>query len=363
MAQPIRYNTGTTKTTGCCIRKGNYDIGIVQNRVYGPTTTTGFWSGYDVPSGGFVSFQNKAAQGPSIYSISGVTELVKYGENLNLGGVYDTPEAVIQKCAELNTIALVNIEYPEIPSIDNNILTLDAGYTASYPWGGNIWYNVAGGSVLQGQLEGDVIWSSGSSINNFSDSFLSIPNSPPQSGCNLEPFGALDEFTISIWVEFSDLGNPYTGRVMVFGQLYSNDSSFTPLADCNFLIRGVENANECIGLIRLSDTDFTVSFGTLNVNTKYNLVFSFNSNRELVSYVGEPGVGFSQINVTSGPSEPLVSNGSNTWIGGSINGIGGGNSSEENFNGRVFTTYMWDKAIGQTELENMFNTIVTQRGF
>ena len=362
MAQPIKYNTGTTKTAGCCIRKGNFEIGVVTNREYGPTSTTGFWSGYNVPSGGFVSFQNKAAQGPSIYSISGVTELVKYGENLDLGGVYDTPEAVIQRCAELNTIVMTNIEYPEIPSIDNNILTLDAGYTASYPWGGNIWYNVAGGSVLQGQLTGNATWSSGSSINNFSDSVLGISNTPPQSGCNLEPFGTLDEFTISLWVEFTILGNPETGRVMVFGQLYSNDSSYTPLADCNFLIRGVDGASECVGLIRLSDIDYTVSFGTLNSDTKYNLVFSFNSNRELVSYVGEPGVGFSQINVTSGPPEPLVSNGLNTWIGGSINGLGD-TSQEENFAGQIYSAYMWDRAIEQTELENMFNTIVTQKGF
>jgi hypothetical protein len=257
---------------------------------------------------------------------------------------------------------MTNIEYPEIPSIDNNILTLDAGYTASYPWGGNIWYNVAGGSVLQGQLTGNATWSSGSSINNFSDSVLGIPNSPAQSGCNLEPFGVLDEFTISIWVEFTDLGNPETGRVMVIGQLYSNQSSYEPLADCNFLIRGVENTNECVGLIRLSNTDYTVSFGTLDVNTKYNLVFSFNSNRELVSYVGEPGVGFSQINGASGPPEPLVSNGLNTWIGGSINGLGDTNQ-EENFAGQIYSAYIWDRAIEQTELENMFNTIVTQKGF
>jgi hypothetical protein len=112
----------------------------------------------------------------------------------------------------------------------------------------------------------------------------------------------------------------------------------------------------------LDNTDYTVSFGTLDVNTKYNLVFSFNSNRELVSYVGEPGVGFSQINVTSGPPEPLVSNGLNTWIGGSINGLGD-TSQEENFAGQIYSAYMWDRAIEQTELENMFNTIVTQKGF
>ena len=78
MAQPIKYNTGT-KTTGCCIRKGNYDIGIVQNREYGPTANTGFWAGYNVPSGGFVSFQNKASEGPSIYSIPNSSSLIENG--------------------------------------------------------------------------------------------------------------------------------------------------------------------------------------------------------------------------------------------------------------------------------------------
>ena len=362
MSQPIKYNTGNTKTAGCCIRKGKYEIGIVPTYPYGPTSVTGFWSGYNVPAGGFVSFQDKPTQGPSIYNIPSVSDIVTYGNNLNFGSQFSTPESVVESCSAYDSIMFINFEYPEIPSIDNNILVLDAGYTASYPWGGNVWYNVAGGSILQGQLNGDYSWSSGSSINNFSDSFLTIPDNPAQSGCFLEPFGALDEFTISIWVEFSVLGNSDSGKVMVIGQLYSNDSSYTPFTDCNFLIRGVENTNECVGLIRVGNTDYTVSFGTLNGSTKYNLVFSFNSNRELVSYVGEPSGGFSQINVTSGPSEPLVSNGSPTWIGGSINGLGN-NSSEENFSGRIFTTYMWDKAIGQTELENMFNTIVAQRGF
>ena len=63
MAQPIKYNTGT-KVTGCCIKKGNYNIGVASNYEYGPTSGSGFWAGYTIPAGGFISYQNKSSQGP-----------------------------------------------------------------------------------------------------------------------------------------------------------------------------------------------------------------------------------------------------------------------------------------------------------
>ncbi len=222
MAQPIKYNTGS-KTTGCCISKGNYDIGVVTTYPYGPTSSTGFWAGYPsgttIPTGGFISYQNKASQGPSIYSMSNVSEIVQYGLNLNIGTTYDTPEEVIAACSKINTIALVNIDYIELPRIDNNILTLDAGYTASYPWKNTDWFPIMGENL--GTLTGTTTFVSGTSTYNYSNSYLAM-NANAQDSMVLVPgFGSqLNAFTINIWIRVNT-GNGYDLRQNIIGQQYS----------------------------------------------------------------------------------------------------------------------------------------------
>lgn len=342
MAQPIKYNTGT-KTTGCCIRKGNYDIGIVQDRDYGPTATTGFWAGYNVPSGGFVSFQNKVSQGPSIYSIPDDTSLVAYGRQLNLGGSYTTPESVVQRCSELNTIVLVNIEYPEIPLIDNCRLILDPGYTASYPWGGSSFFNIAGGNPTGGTLNGSVTFAQGDVSKDWADSVLVYL---PDEWVNVSPFNSeLTAFTINVWVTISNAGNITSNLV---SQRYSQDSGYTPEDNCNFFIRG-NGGGGFNGGLRFDNTDYVVNSG--NLNGWNNLTLTYGNgylnmfvNGNFVSQVAAP--------------QPTT-NGLDTLIGGSINGLSGGGSSNY-LDGRIGVVHIYDTELDSGQVSQIYGQYVSR---
>ena len=341
MAQPIKYNTGT-KTTGCCVRKGNYDIGIVQNREYGPTANTGFWAGYNVPSGGFVSFQNKASQGPSIYSIPDEASLVAYGEQLNLGGNYTTNESVVQRCSEFNTIALVNIEYPNIPLIDNCLLILDPGYTASYPWTGNTFFNVAGGNPTGGTLNGGVQFAQGDVFKNWADATLAYDT---DNWVNVLPFGStLTTFTINVWV---NIDNSNTGNINLVSQRYSQDAFYTPEADCNFFIKGDGAGNGFNGGLRLSNTDYVVNSGGLALNSWYNLTLTYDGSN-LIMY--KNGVGFAITSLVPTPT----SNGLDTLIGGSINGLSGGTSTDY-FDGRIGVVHIYNTALDSGQVSQIYS--------
>ena len=346
MSQPIKYNTGT-KTTGCCIRKGNYDIGIVQGREYGPTANTGFWAGYNVPSGGFVSFQNKASEGPSIYSIPDDASLVDYGEQLNLGGSYLSAEEVIQRCSEFNTIALVNIEYPEIPLIDNCLLILDPGYTASYPWAGTSFFNIAGGNPTGGTLNGGgSVFVQGNVSINYADSVLSYNT---DKWVNVLPFGsALSTFTINVWV---NIGGGNTGNINLVSQTYSQDAIYTPEADCNFFIKGDGTGNGFNGGVRVSGTDYVVNSGALTPSNWYNLTLTYDG-IDLKMFVD--GTQVSQV-----ASPTPITNGLDTLIGGSINGLSGGNS-DDYFNGRIGVVHIYDTRLDSGQVSQIYDAYRTR---
>lgn len=342
MAQPIKYNTGT-KTTGCCIRKGNYDIGIVQDRDYGPTATTGFWAGYNVPSGGFVSFQNKVSQGPSIYSIPDDTSLVDYGRQLNLGGSYTTPESVVQRCSELNTIVLVNIEYPEIPLIDNCRLILDPGYTASYPWGGSSFFNIAGGNPTGGTLNGGVTFAQGTQGKDWADSVLGYL---PDDWVNVSPFNSeLTAFTINVWVTISNAGNANSNLV---SQRYSQDSGYTPETQCNFFIRG-NGGSGFNGGLRFDGTDYVVNSGNLNGWNNLTLTYG---NGYLNMFVNG-----NQVSQVAAPQP--TTNGLDTLIGGSINGLSGGGSSNY-LDGRIGVVHIYDTELDSGQVSQIYGQYVSR---
>lgn len=345
MGQPIKYNTGP-KTTGCCIRKGNYDIGVVTNYQYGPTSGSSFWSGYDIPATGFVSYQNKSSQGPSIYRIPTESDIVNFGLNLNLAGinVESTAEDVIDACATSNTIAFVNIDYPEIPVIDDCLLTLDAGYTASYPWKNGTWYSVAGSTPSTGTLNGSPSWVKGDSGLNYSNSYFNFDSNTGGQYVSCGSFGkVLQEFTISVWMNLNSVGN-FGSNVYVVGQ---EDNA----TNVNFAIKGKGSAGY-VGLIRLSSTDYTVDFGgTIPGNGWTNLIFTFGLDAgqyKLTAYVDGTQTGVN----TSGPSGTLVNNGNATIIGGNKDGSGSGSDT---FNGYINNVLIYDVALTSGQVTNLYN--------
>ena len=356
MAQPIKgYNL--TKHPGCCIKVNRYDIGIVSTYPYGPTSSTDFWAGYNVPPGGFVSYEGKASQGPSIYAIPDVNSLVSYGEHLNIGPV-NSPEQVISQCKLRNDIALINTEYPELPQVDNNIFTIDPGYTGSYPWSGTGWYDISGelnvnGATLQGGT-GSTLWFSGTSLKNYTDSYVRFTSTNQNeygvANAFSAPYSPLTEFTISVWV--NPAGN-YEPRVNVFGQTYI-DGTGAQYSDCNFLIRG-NNSSGYEGLIRISNVDYIVDAGPLINGTWNNIVLVFRgAGNDLEIWKNN-----SLINSIPVPSTP-VSNGALTLIGGTTKGVTNLGDVNAYFNGYIGVINVYNQAFDSSNLQTLWDGYKTR---
>lgn len=75
MIKVIKYET--IGTFPAARRKGNFLVGE-STAPYGPTSTTGFYSGITPPEGGYTLYLAKETQGPSIYVFSNGTELLNF---------------------------------------------------------------------------------------------------------------------------------------------------------------------------------------------------------------------------------------------------------------------------------------------
>ena len=359
MAQPIKYNAGSI-TAGCCISKGNYDIGINSTYAYGPTASTGFWAGYPpgttIPVGGFISYQNKASQGPSIYSIPALDDLVYYGTQLDLPGILATAAEVIEACWTDNDIALVNIDYPEIP-VTNNLLTLDAGYTASYPWMNLAWKNVSGANPPQAQLTGNTAFVSGNSSNNYSDSYLNMPAGNENAMALAPTFGEqLNAFTVNVWVNVTT-GQGFDARQNVVGQQYSTAGNYAPQTDCNFLIRG-NGSNGFQGLVRSGNANYTVNFGSIATSQWIMLTLTYDG-ADLKAFRDDTLQDTNNI----GTILNTLDNGLQTIIGGTTNALANGGNSGHYFDGKINVVNIYDRVLDGGEITQLSNNYGGPRGF
>jgi hypothetical protein len=72
MPNSIKY---TTSTETKALRKGNFYIAVGDDPK-APTSQNGYWVGYDVPPGGYVTYINKESGGPSIYTSANDSDLI-----------------------------------------------------------------------------------------------------------------------------------------------------------------------------------------------------------------------------------------------------------------------------------------------
>jgi hypothetical protein len=132
----------STKTpTANTIKVGNFVLGVVTGVTYSPTSTTSFYNGYDVPSGGYVVYQNKTTLGPSVFAPTGNTQMVNLTKalgNATATTIYDSLKWINTR----NTIIAVNRNYENI--VTNGLtMSLDAGFTPSYPLSGTSWTDLS----------------------------------------------------------------------------------------------------------------------------------------------------------------------------------------------------------------------------
>lgn len=358
MAQPIKYNTGA-KTTGCCITRNNFDIGVVEGYQYGPTSSSGFYAGYPagtIPVGGFISYQNKASQGPSIYEIPSINDVQYFGTQLNIGTTQTTAiSAVIRAANALDGLIMTNIDYPEIPLVDNNIFTIDAGYAPSFGWGGGEWYDIAGGSVTKADLTGTSAFVSGTSTYNYSESYIAMPAGTQNAMALAPTFGsALQNFTINVWMKLNS-GNTYAREQNVVGQQYSTQGNYSPQTNCNFLIRG-NNTNGYEAVIRLAGTDNIVDFGSVSAGSWKMLTCVYNG-AQLQTYLDG---NFANATNVSGT---LVSNGLQTIIGGTVNAYVNSGNVGYYLDGNINVVNIYNTALDNSQINTLYNNYRTQRNY
>ena len=174
MPNKIKYTTTPTANT---IKVGNFVLGVVTGVTYGPTSTTSFYNGYDVPSGGYVVYQNKATLGPSVFAPTGNTQMVNLTKSLGNATattIYDS----LKWINEQNTIIAVNRNYENIVT-SGLTMSLDAGFTPSYPLSGTSWTDLSfsgnNGTLINGPTfnssnGGSIVFDGTNDYVNLSDS-------------------------------------------------------------------------------------------------------------------------------------------------------------------------------------------------
>jgi len=217
MPNPIKYITGTESDA---LVKGNFRIGT-GSVGKGPSDTTGYYQGPNVPSGGYVIYMNKdgAPGNLSYHSAANDAQLISFTNSL-AGQSYTTVQQCFDYYYGQTDKVLVNQDYPaDYPYIvmDGLVLNLDAGITQSYPGSGTVWTDVNGlGPKNNGTLTNGPTFSTdggGSIVFDGSDDRVSRTSSV-NTGNN---------FTVSSWIYPTLLGTtrravvgngyPYSGRI------------------------------------------------------------------------------------------------------------------------------------------------------
>ena len=141
MPNPIKYSASAQTLA---LKKGNFYIGT-GDVGKGPSDTTGYYQGPNIPSGGYVIYLNKVgAPGDLAYhSAANSGELIAFTNKL-AGQSYTTVAECFSYFAGQNDKMVLNIDYPAIVT-NGLLLNFDVGFTLSYPTTGTTLYDVSSG--------------------------------------------------------------------------------------------------------------------------------------------------------------------------------------------------------------------------
>jgi hypothetical protein len=340
----FKYNNITDVNLNCCIRKKDsfYDIGVSKTFDYGPTSITGFWNGVSIPSGALASFQNKISQGPSIYITNTSADFVNYANNLGIGTFTGTSQALSYIASAQTDIVVTNINYPEIETVGLRFL-YDAGFSASYPWQDDVWYDISS-QHQNGVLSGGTIWSTGGT--DYASSYM-LFNKNAQSQFAVMPgfLSQVNNFTLQIWVNFNSIS--LSDEVNIVSQVpvgYTNSNYFITLDTSGRVIGGFKLANVVTSVIIDSSP-------TTNNWTLYSLTFD---GVELKGYVNDQPTNSAAITTTlQTSSQPVIIGGTTNY---SIN-----NGANNYFDGKIGVVLLYDIAHNLSLIESNYNVYNNSR--
>jgi hypothetical protein len=164
-------------------------------------------------------------------------------------------------------------------------------------------------------------------------------------------FGSqLNTFTVNVLIYLSN-GQGYDSRQNVVGQQYRIGA--TPQTDCNFLIRG-NNNNGFEGLIRSSNTDYIVNFGTVNGDDYTMLTLTYDGN-QLIAYKNA-----TQVAQDTTGALVTMNNGLPTIIGGTTSALANEGNPGRYFDGGINVVNIYGTALNGSQVTDLYNLYSTR---
>ena len=149
MPNSIKYSASAQTLA---LKKGNLWIGT-GDVGKGPSSSTAYYNGITPAAGGYTIYSYSATQTGNLSYFSAANDAALIAETNRIAGTsYTTAAQCLDYFATQTDRMVFNIDYPAIPT-DGLVMTLDAGFTPSYPTTGTTWYNLSGtsnGSLVNG---------------------------------------------------------------------------------------------------------------------------------------------------------------------------------------------------------------------
>lgn len=199
MANPLKFS-GTTPTQPF-VRNKNFYIGTKGD--YGPTSSTGFYSGITPLGGGYTFYESKSAQGPSIRVFENSSSL-----SANLERYFDhsfnfTNEGIVS-ASLADDICVLNRAVPRIPLASNLLYHWDANLSPSSVSGSTRIFSM-GKNESEGTMSSELYKYSGDSGTSGSWEFNGTSTSIVTDLTSNTPFTST--FSVAMWVKIPTTGS------------------------------------------------------------------------------------------------------------------------------------------------------------
>ena len=339
MLNPIKYTTGSE---ALALKSGNFYIST--NDVgKGPTSTTGYYNGVDIPSGGYVIYMyNSDLPGNlSYHSSPGDDDLISFTNNL-AGESFTTAEECLVYYAGQSDMMCFNRDYENIVT-DELVLNLDTGFIPSYPTSGSTWYDL-GENSNNGTLTNGPTFDSGSIeslVFDGVDDYVST---------NFV-FDGYTDFSISIWLKTSS-----TTRGTVFGSYSGGTGNTNALAvEVNRGATIPETGSVFIfarkGTGSVDNIIAYVSGLNINDNTWHNIVWCVDASTATNTFYMDGVSKTVSITTNNFSSNAFGTFEFEQWIG-SLNNEG---TAGIFFDGNISNVLVYDKVLSSTEVLQNYN--------
>ena len=312
MSNPIKYSTGSESLA---LKTGNFYIGT-GDVGKGPTSTTGYYNGITPPSGGYTIYLNKATGGPSIYTCANDTELISLTNSI-AGTSYTTANQCLTYFAGQTDKMVLNRDYEGIVT-DGLICLLDAGFTPSYPKNGTTCYDVST-NTNNGTLTNGPTFNSGNGGNIVFDGVDDYVNTSTSRNATTN-----QNYTITVIFKINSFTS---GDMRIFGAVTGPTDQLTVGWTNTTLRLWVQGSWNNTNFTSSTNTIYHLTMVHEGTDNKIYVNGTFNSNvSNKTSYFNNLGFG-----------QPFVLN-YGTY-----------------FNGNIYTTQVYDRALSLDEVLQNFN--------